>query len=141
MRVTVTYPTAPFYNRRLILSTPSFDAITSARAVGVRLEQSRLDEGARRQREIEPAEIATAASVSQSTVSQWLKGKKRPSLANALRVAPLLGTTAEWLLLERGNRYAAPPSVEDAPPIGQRLQGRYRSTATPKKPGKGEQAS
>lgn len=58
-------------------------------------------------------QLAVAAGVSESTVSQWRRGRQQPKDRHLRAVAPVLRTSAQWLRYG-GPEAASPPSVSEA---------------------------
>ena len=60
-------------------------------------------------------ELAAAADVSESTVSQWRRNRQQPKDRHLRAIAPLLGTTVGWLRYGTADAPTAPDTVRERP--------------------------
>ena len=72
-------------------------AAHETQALGTRITQARLSEGARRGKAYTQTELGQWCGVTPSTVSQWEKGASEPSLATIMKIAKALNVSPGWI--------------------------------------------
>ena len=80
--------------------------------IGKRIAQARRELGVREVRDIPTAELARLMRVPASTVMRWEADLSTPSGANLVKLARVLGVSAEWIQEGRG------PDAKTAPQTG-----------------------
>ena len=77
-----------------------------ASTLGEKLKHLRVENG-----DMTAVALARIAGVSKQTMSLWLKGERRPSIDEGLRMARYFGVPLDWLADEEANYPPPPPRI------------------------------
>jgi transcriptional regulator with XRE-family HTH domain len=103
----------------------------TAKGLGGRLLEARLQLGQKRGADVRKADVARALDVTGTTVGRWEADEKEPDLETIVRLARYLEVSPAWLAFGDNAKESATPPLRGPGPNAVRVPDPRKSRATP----------